>query len=75
MTSPTRRPRLLPVVIALGALGALAGGPALASSHREAPDIARNPSVDATDLYMFRSYEGVAADGSGGRSGFVTILA
>ena len=39
-----------------------------ASSHREAPSIAMNPSVDATDLYMFRSYET-------GRSGFVTILA
>ncbi|MDP9168510.1 MAG: DUF4331 domain-containing protein [Actinomycetota bacterium] len=39
-----------------------------ASSHREAPSIAMNPSVDATDLYMFRSYEA-------GRSGYVTILA
>ncbi len=42
--------------------------PAHASSHREAPFIAMNPSVDATDLYMFRSYET-------GRSGFVTVLA
>ena len=41
---------------------------AWSSSHREAPNIAMNPSVDATDLYMFRSYEP-------GRSGFVTILA
>ncbi len=39
-----------------------------ASSHREAPSIAMNPSVDATDVYAFRSYET-------GRSGFVTILA
>ena len=39
-----------------------------ASSHREAPNIAMNSSVDATDLYMFRSYE---TD----RSAFVTILA
>lgn len=30
---------------------------ALASSHREAPFIAMQPAVDATDLYMFRSYE------------------
>ncbi len=30
---------------------------ASASSHREAPSIAMNPSVDGTDLYMFRSYE------------------
>ena len=43
-------------------------GSAFASSHREAPFIAGNPKVDATDLYMFRSYET-------GRQDFVTILA
>lgn len=41
---------------------------AQASSHREAPFLAMNSSVDATDLYMFRSYEP-------GRAGYVTILA
>jgi hypothetical protein len=39
-----------------------------ASSHREAPFIARMPKVDNTDFYMFRSYES-------GRAGFVTIIA
>jgi hypothetical protein len=39
-----------------------------ASSHREAPNISRFPTLDATDLYMFNSYEQ-------GRTGFVTILA
>lgn len=39
-----------------------------ASSHREAPFIAGLPRLDATDLYMFRSYEA-------GRSGYVTIIA
>jgi len=29
----------------------------LASRHREAPFIATQPQVDATDLYMFRSCE------------------
>jgi hypothetical protein len=28
-----------------------------ASSHREAPFVSRNPKVDGTDFYMFRSYE------------------
>jgi len=42
--------------------------PGWSSSHREAPAISMKPSVDATDLYMFRSYES-------GRSGFVTLLA
>jgi len=39
-----------------------------ASSHREAPFIAGLPRLDATDFYMFRSYEP-------GRSGYVTIIA
>lgn len=39
-----------------------------ASSHREAPFIAQNPSVDGTDFYLFNSYEP-------GRSAFVTLLA
>lgn len=59
---------------ALAALLAVAGS-AFASSHREAPTIATAPKVDGTDFYMFRSYEGVAADGSGGRSGYVTLIA
>lgn len=47
----------------------LVGAPeANASSHREAPFITKNPKVDNTDFYMFRSYE---AD----RSEFVTIIA
>src|SRR5688572_28392096 len=39
-----------------------------ASSHREAPFIAGQPKVDATDFYMFRSYET-------GRQNFVTLIA
>jgi hypothetical protein len=63
------RCRLLPAAGAVAALCAVAAGlPAQASSHREAPFIAMNPSVDATDLYMFRSYETDRQD-------FVTILA
>src|SRR6478609_1159055 len=41
---------------------------ALASSHREAPNITRFPTVDGTDLFMFMSYES-------GRSGYVTLIA
>ncbi|MDZ4755364.1 MAG: DUF4331 domain-containing protein [Phycisphaerae bacterium] len=40
----------------------------MASSHREAPFITQNPKVDATDFYLFRSYER-------GRADFVTIVA
>jgi len=38
------------------------------SSHREAPSITKTPKVDATDLYMFNSYES-------GRADYVTIIA
>jgi hypothetical protein len=40
----------------------------LASSHREAPFISKNPKVDGTDFYMFNSYET-------GRAGYVTLIA
>jgi hypothetical protein len=42
--------------------------PAMASSHREAPFITRHPKVDATDFYMFRSYQS-------GRGEFTTLIA
>lgn len=41
---------------------------AQASSHREAPAITKNPKVDATDFYVFNSYER-------GREDFVTLIA
>ncbi len=42
--------------------------PAKASSHREAPMIAGMPRLDASDFYMFRSYEK-------NRSAYVTMIA
>src|SRR5262245_42044789 len=57
---------------ATGLVAAIAAGafalPAPRSSHREAPFITEHPKVDATDFYLFNSYEP-------GRSGFVTIVA
>ena len=41
---------------------------AIASSHRESPGLTAMPKVDATDFYMFRSYEP-------GREAYVTFLA
>lgn len=72
MTAPCRsrtlfRSSLAPTLVAT-ALAAVLCGPALASSHREAPYIATQPQLDATDFYMFRSYEP-------GRDGYVTIVA
>jgi len=57
--------RLVP---ALAIACALVAGSAAGSSHREAPLIAKSPKVDATDFYLFRSYES-------GRQGYVTFIA
>lgn len=60
-------------LVRMGAL-ALAVGLAVpplavnASSHREAPFITKFPQVDASDFYLFNSYEP-------GREGYVTMLA
>src|SRR6185436_3032762 len=50
------------------ATSAIPRAPAVPSSHREAPFVSEHPKVDATDFYMFRSYET-------GREGFVTLIA
>ena len=56
--------RLSAIFASLSLISMVAG----ASSHREAPFIAMQPSVDGTDFYMFRSYET-------GRQDYVTVLA
>ncbi len=60
-------------ILAVCAAGS--AGLSLASSHREAPFITTSPKVDATDFYMFRSYENIGPNGSGGRSDYVTLIA
>jgi hypothetical protein len=40
----------------------------MASSHREAPFITEHPKIDATDFYMFRSYQT-------GRADYTTLIA
>src|SRR5262245_42306759 len=66
-SAPMQAHHLLPIPF-LAALGlaiqpkgslppASAAAPALPSSHREAPFVTEHPKVDATDFYLFRSYE------------------
>ena len=55
-------------MIAAAVAAALAAGASQASSHREAPNITRLPAVDATDFYLFNSYEP-------GREDYVTVIA
>src|SRR5262245_17574296 len=54
--------------VATSIAAAVLSQPCHASSHREAPFVTENPKVDATDFYMFNSYES-------GREDFVTIVA
>ena len=64
---PITAPLAMPIVM-LGAATLLLPVTTLASSHREAPFITEQPKVDATDFYMFNSYEP-------GRTGYVTLVA
>ncbi len=59
-------PLMLPVITAV--LLAFNGPAAQASSHREAPFLTTVPKVDASDFYMFMSYEP-------GRTDYVTLIA
>ncbi len=68
---PGRSTKRLQMLAAIPlAVAALAAGmsDAQASSHREAPFITTTPKVDATDFYMFNSYET-------GRGAYVTLIA
>jgi hypothetical protein len=62
MFLPSRKIALTPIV------ALLVSSTAIASSHREAPFITEMPKVDATDFYMFRSYEPTRDD-------YVTLIA
>ncbi|MEP6897582.1 MAG: DUF4331 domain-containing protein [Rhodanobacter sp.] len=56
--------KLKPIVLMLGLLPTIV----MASSHREAPFISTMPQLDASDFYMFMSYEQ-------NRNNYVTLLA
>ena len=58
----------IPQRLAVGALCAALPVLSMASSHREAPNITRLPTVDSTDFYLFNSYEP-------GRGDYVTLIA
>jgi hypothetical protein len=61
-----RTTTFIAVTAALSTLSLI--GNVQASSHREAPSITRTPTVDATDFYLFNSYET-------GRDAYVTMIA
>lgn len=57
-----------PSILAVVICATFASAPSEASSHREAPNISRFPTLDSTDFYVFNSYEQ-------GRGDFVTLIA
>jgi len=65
---PVVPPVLLPLAAAALLLLGLGAQSVHASSHREAPFITTVPKVDASDFYLFMSYEA-------GRSDYVTLVA
>lgn len=48
--------RIKQLAVATAALATLCSAAAFASSHREAPFTATNPTIDGTDFYMFKDY-------------------
>jgi len=62
------KPKSILSIAVSASLVAMFASTTFASSHREAPYISKYPQVDATDFYMFNSYES-------GREDYVTILA
>ncbi|WP_415637130.1 DUF4331 family protein, partial [Pseudoalteromonas distincta] len=59
---------LTPSILAIVICSTFVSAPSEASSHREAPNISRFPTLDSTDFYVFNSYEQ-------GRGDFVTLIA
>lgn len=64
----TPSPSVTRLRVGLFAASTLCAGLAFASSHREAPFITTVPKADATDFYLFMSYEA-------GRTDYVTLIA
>lgn len=59
---------LTPTILAAVICSTFSTAPSEASSHREAPNISRFPTLDSTDFYAFNSYEE-------GRGDYVTFIA
>ncbi len=57
-----------PSILAVMVCSTFISAPSEASSHREAPNISRFPTLDSTDFYIFNSYEQ-------GRGDYVTLIA
>jgi hypothetical protein len=57
------------------ALAVFCSAAALASSHREAPFTAANPTIDGTDFYMFRAYGDASTNAAAVATDSVVLIA
>ena len=67
--------RISPVAATGAAVVLLCSAVSLASSHREAPFTAANPTIDGTDFYMFRAYGDPSTNAAAVASDSVVFIA
>jgi hypothetical protein len=63
------------LAVASAALAVVCSAAALASSHREAPFTAANPTIDGTDFYMFRAYGDASTNAAAAATDSVVLIA
>src|SRR5665213_203057 len=67
--------RIGQLAVSTAILGGVCSAGALASSHREAPFTAANPTIDGTDFYMFRAYGDASSNAAAVASDSVVLIA
>jgi hypothetical protein len=67
--------RIRQLAVSAATLAALSSAATFASSHREAPFTAANPTIDATDFYMFRAYGDASTNAAAVATDSVVLIA
>jgi hypothetical protein len=67
--------RISQLAVSTAIMSAVCSSLALASSHREAPFTAANPTIDGTDFYMFRAYGSAATNAAVAATDSVVFIA
>jgi len=67
--------RIVHLAVSTAILSAVCSSLALASSHREAPFTAANPTIDGTDFYKFRAYGNGATNAAAVATDSVVFIA
>jgi Domain of unknown function (DUF4331) len=67
--------RITHLAVSTAVLAAVSTAAAMASSHREAPFTAANPTIDGTDFYMFRAYGDASSNAATVATDSVVLIA